>query len=42
MCGEASGHTCKFLNDYLDVAGLRDVDRNYYGMIDTIVASRAR
>ena len=42
MCGEGSGHTCKFLNDYLDVAGLRDVDPNYYGMIDTIVASRAR
>ena len=37
-----SGHTVRFLDDYFEVADLKNVDPNYYGMIDTIVASRGR
>ena len=32
----------RFLDDYWDMAGLGDLDPNYMGMIDTIVASRGR
>uniref|UniRef100_A0A7S3DMJ3 Uncharacterized protein n=1 Tax=Entomoneis paludosa TaxID=265537 RepID=A0A7S3DMJ3_9STRA len=32
----------RFLDDYWDLAGLSGLDPNYMGMIDTIVASRAR
>ena len=32
----------KFLDDYWDMAKLGDLDPNYMGMIDTIVASRGR
>jgi len=35
-------YTIKFLSDYYDVAGLKDVDPNHFGMLDTIVASRGR
>jgi len=35
-------HPLRFLDDYWDLAGLGDLDPNYMGMIDTIVASRAR
>lgn len=37
-----SGHTVRFLDDYFEMAELNSVDPNYYGMIDTIVASRGR
>jgi len=32
----------RFLDDYWDFAGLGDLDPNYMGMIDTIIASRGR
>lgn len=32
----------RFLDDYWDLAGLGNLDPNYMGMIDTIVASRGR
>ena len=32
----------KFLDDYWDMAKLSDLDPNFMGMIDTIVASRGR
>jgi hypothetical protein len=32
----------RYLDDYWDMAGLGDLDPNYMGMIDTIVASRGR
>jgi len=35
-------HDVKFLDDYWDMARLGDLDPNYMGMIDTIVASRGR
>eukprot|EP00978_Attheya_sp_CCMP212_P036878 scaffold170273_cov47-Attheya_sp.AAC.2 len=35
-------HEVRFLDDYWDAAGLGDLDPNYMGMIDTIVASRGR
>ena len=38
----AQRHSVKFLDDYWDMAGLADLDPNYMGMIDTIVASRGR
>lgn len=38
----AGGHTIRFLDDYWDLAGLSDLDPNYFGMIDTIISSRAR
>ena len=38
----AKHHTLRFLDDYWDMAGLSDLDPNYMGMIDTIVASRGR
>ena len=36
------GHVVRFLDDYWEEAGLADLDPNYMGMIDTIVASRGR
>lgn len=36
------GHVLKFLDDYIDIAGLSDIDPSYFGMIDTIVASQGR
>jgi len=38
----AKHHDVRFLDDYWDLAGLGDIDSNYFGMIDTIVSSRAR
>jgi len=38
----AKHHDLRFLDDYWDMAGLGDLDPNYMGMIDTIVASRGR
>jgi hypothetical protein len=38
----AKHHTLRYLDDYWELAGLGDLDPNYMGMIDTIVASRGR
>jgi hypothetical protein len=38
----AAHHDLRFLDDYWDFASLGDLDGNYMGMIDTIVASRGR
>eukprot|EP00536_Pseudo-nitzschia_multiseries_P016290 jgi/Psemu1/247440/estExt_Genewise1.C_10660005 len=38
----AKYHEIRFLDDYWELAGLGDIDSNYFGMIDTIVSSRAR
>jgi hypothetical protein len=38
----AAHHTLRYLDDYWELAGLGDLDPNYMGMIDTIVASRGR
>lgn len=38
----AKHHELRFLDDYWDLAGLGELDPNYMGMIDTIVASRGR
>jgi hypothetical protein len=38
----AKHHDIRFLDDYWDLASLGDLDPNYFGMIDTIVSSRAR
>jgi hypothetical protein len=35
-------HDLRFLDDYWTLAGLGELDGNYMGMIDTIVASRGR
>lgn len=35
-------HQIYFLSDFVDVAGLNDIDPNYMGMIETVIASRAR
>lgn len=37
-----NNHILMYLDDFWDIAGLRDLDPNYMGMIDTIVASRGR
>jgi len=38
----AKHHDIRFLDDYFELAGLGNIDSNYFGMIDTIVSSRAR
>ena len=38
----AEHHQLRFLDDYFEIAGLKDIDPNYFGMIDTIIASRGR
>lgn len=38
----AKHHEIRFLDDYFDLANLGDLDPNWFGMIDTIVASRGR
>lgn len=38
----AKHHDLRFLDDYWEYAGLGELDGNYMGMIDTIVASRGR
>ena len=38
----AQHHELRFLDDYFELAGLGNLDPNYFGMIDTIVASRGR
>lgn len=38
----AKHHELRFLDDYHELAGLKDLDPNWFGMIDTIVASRSR
>jgi hypothetical protein len=35
-------HDLRYLDDYFELAGLRSMDPNYFGMIDTIIASRGR
>ncbi|KAL7428026.1 hypothetical protein ACHAXH_002252 [Discostella pseudostelligera] len=35
-------YNLRFLSDFSDAAGLKDLDPNFMGMIDTIVASRGR
>ena len=35
-------YNIRFLSDFADAAGLKDLDPNFMGMIDTIVASRGR
>jgi hypothetical protein len=35
-------HEVRFLDDYWDMAKLGDLDTNYLGMVDTIVASHGR
>ena len=37
-----AGYTIRFLDDYWELAGLGDLDPNYFGMIDTIISSRGR
>ena len=32
----------RFLDDYFEEAGLADIDPNYFGMLDTIIASQGR
>lgn len=36
------GHRLRFLDDYMDLAGLSDVNPNYLGMIDQVVCSKGR
>lgn len=38
----AAHHDVRFLEDYWELAGLDKLDPNYVGMVDAIVASRAR
>jgi len=38
----AKHHEIRFLDNYFELAGLGDLDPNWFGMIDTIVASRGR
>ena len=38
----AQNHTLKYLDDFKELAGLDELDPNYMGMIDTIVASKGR
>ena len=38
----AKHHDVRFLDDYFELANLGNLDPNYFGMIDTIVSSRAR
>ena len=38
----AKSHSLKFLDDFKELANLDNLDPNYMGMIDTIVASRGR
>jgi len=37
-----NGHRLRFLDDFMDLAGLRDVNPNYLGMIDQVVCSKGR
>ena len=37
-----NGHTLRFLDDYWSVAGLSEVNPNFIGMIDSIIASHGR
>jgi hypothetical protein len=37
-----AGYTLKFLSDFTELAGLDEMDPNHMGMIDAVVASRAR
>jgi hypothetical protein len=38
----AEHHPIRFLDDYMELAGLDGLDPNYFGMIDTIISSRGR
>ena len=38
----ANHHQVRFLDDYYELANLGNLDPNWFGMIDTIVASRGR
>lgn len=40
--GKEKRHELRYLDDYWDIANLGDMDPNYFGMLDTIVASRGR
>ena len=35
-------HQLRFLDDYLEKAGLADIEKQYWGMIESIIASRGR
>ena len=37
-----AGYTLKFLDDFTKLAGLKDLDPNHMGMVETVVASRGR
>ena len=37
-----AGYTLKFLSDYTELAGLKAMDPNHMGMIETVVCSRGR
>ena len=37
-----AGHTVRFLSDYGEVADLKAMDTNYFGMLDTAVAAHGR
>eukprot|EP00986_Skeletonema_menzelii_P015195 scaffold11248_cov145-Skeletonema_menzelii.AAC.3 len=38
----AKHHQLRFLDDYLEKAGLADIEKQYLGMIESIIASRGR
>eukprot|EP00566_Odontella_aurita_P001240 CAMPEP_0113571680 /NCGR_PEP_ID=MMETSP0015_2-20120614/25685_1 /TAXON_ID=2838 /ORGANISM="Odontella" /LENGTH=553 /DNA_ID=CAMNT_0000474651 /DNA_START=165 /DNA_END=1826 /DNA_ORIENTATION=- /assembly_acc=CAM_ASM_000160 len=38
----AAHHDLRFIEDFFDTAGLKDVDPNYIGMIESVVASRGK
>lgn len=38
----AEHHQLRFLDDYFEIGDLKSIDPNYFGMIDTIIASRGR
>ena len=38
----SAGHKLYFLDDFTDLVGLADIDPNWMGMIDVVVASRGR
>ncbi|KAL7431266.1 hypothetical protein ACHAXM_003999 [Skeletonema potamos] len=38
----AKHHQLRFLDDYLDKAGLANIEKQYLGMLETIIASRGR
>lgn len=39
---QKAGHKLYFLSDFYDLIGIDDIDPNWMGMIDTLVASKGR